>query len=45
MSLGISCCIPNADFDFEVLVAAADRGLYQAKARGRNQAVECRIEL
>lgn len=45
ISLGVSCCIPNPDFDFEVLVAAADRGLYQAKERGRNQAVECRIEL
>ena len=45
ISLGVSCCIPSPDFDFEVLVAAADRGLYQAKARGRNQAVECKIEL
>ena len=43
ISLGVSCCIPNSDFNYEVLVAAADRGLYQAKARGRNQAVECKI--
>lgn len=45
ISLGVSCCIPNPDYDFEVLIAAADQGLYQAKEMGRNQAVECEIEL
>lgn len=45
ISLGVSCCIPHANFDFEVLIAAADQGLYQAKERGRNQAVECGIDL
>ncbi|MEL6929982.1 MAG: diguanylate cyclase, partial [Cyanobacteria bacterium J06600_6] len=45
ISLGISCCVPNPDYEFEVLVAAADQGLYQAKAEGRNRAVECKIEL
>lgn len=45
ISLGVSSCLPHPDFDFEVLVAAADQGLYQAKERGRNQAVEYGIEL
>ena len=45
ISLGVSCCTPHPDFDFEVLIAAADQGLYQAKERGRNQAVEFEIEI
>ena len=45
ISLGVSSCIPHPDFNFEVLIAAADQGLYQAKEMGRNQAVECEIEL
>jgi diguanylate cyclase (GGDEF)-like protein/PAS domain S-box-containing protein len=45
ISLGVSSCLPHPDFDFEVLVAAADQGLYRAKERGRNQAVEYGIEL
>lgn len=45
ISLGISSCIPHPDFNFEVLIATADQGLYQAKERGRNQAVECEFEL
>jgi diguanylate cyclase (GGDEF)-like protein/PAS domain S-box-containing protein len=45
ISLGVSCCIPQPNFGFEVLVAAADQSLYQAKERGRNQAVECGMEL
>jgi diguanylate cyclase (GGDEF)-like protein/PAS domain S-box-containing protein len=45
ISLGVSCCIPHPNFGFEALVAAADQSLYQAKERGRNQAVECEIEL
>jgi diguanylate cyclase (GGDEF)-like protein len=45
ISLGVSACIPHPDFDFEVLIAAADQGLYQAKEMGRNQAVEYGIEL
>jgi diguanylate cyclase (GGDEF)-like protein/PAS domain S-box-containing protein len=45
ISLGISSCVPHPDFDFEVLIAAADRGLYQAKEMGRDRAVECEVEL
>lgn len=45
ISLGVSSCIPHPDFNFEVLIAAADQGLYQAKEMGRNQAVECEIKL
>jgi diguanylate cyclase (GGDEF)-like protein/PAS domain S-box-containing protein len=45
ISLGVSSCIPHPNFAFEVLVTAADQSLYQAKERGRNQAVECEIEL
>lgn len=45
ISLGVSSCIPHPDFNFEILIAAADQGLYQAKEMGRNQAVECGIKL
>ena len=40
LSLGISCYVPNSNFGFETLVAEADTALYQAKAMGRNRAVE-----
>jgi diguanylate cyclase (GGDEF)-like protein/PAS domain S-box-containing protein len=39
LSLGVASCIPNASLGFYALVAAADKGLYQAKALGRNQVV------
>ena len=40
LSLGISCCVPNSHFGFQILIAEADTALYQAKAMGRNRAVE-----
>ena len=40
LSLGISCCVPNSNLGFQILVAEADTALYQAKAMGRNRAVE-----
>ena len=38
MSFGVAVMPPNAD-SVEALVAAADKALYAAKARGRNCAV------
>jgi diguanylate cyclase (GGDEF)-like protein/PAS domain S-box-containing protein len=40
ISLGVASCIPNGGLGFYALVAAADKGLYQAKELGRNQVVE-----
>ncbi|MGL5075717.1 MAG: diguanylate cyclase, partial [Waterburya sp.] len=37
LSLGVASCIPNGGLGFYALVAAADKGLYQAKELGRNQ--------
>ncbi|MGL5939549.1 MAG: diguanylate cyclase domain-containing protein [Waterburya sp.] len=37
LSLGVASCIPNGGLGFYALVAAADKGLYQAKDLGRNK--------
>ncbi|MGP1385801.1 MAG: EAL domain-containing protein [Thainema sp.] len=39
LSLGIATTVPDAESSPEILVAAADQGLYQAKAQGKNCAV------
>ena len=44
LSLGISCCVPNSRFGFQILIAEADTALYQAKAMGRNRAVKYEIK-
>ena len=36
LSLGVSTVIPRADLEPEILVAMADKALYQAKDKGRN---------
>jgi diguanylate cyclase (GGDEF)-like protein len=37
VSIGVSCTIPNQIVAPEMLIAAADRALYQAKAEGRDR--------
>lgn len=39
LSLGVSSVIPNQNLKFEMLIAAADDGLYEAKKQGRDRFV------
>jgi len=39
LSLGVSSVIPNRHLKFEMLIAAADDGLYEAKKQGRDRFV------
>ncbi|MGL5063094.1 MAG: sensor domain-containing diguanylate cyclase [Microcoleus sp.] len=37
VSLGVASMVPTSDLGIEILIAAADRALYQAKAQGRDR--------
>jgi diguanylate cyclase (GGDEF)-like protein len=39
LSLGVACTIPNEDSSPKQLIRVSDLALYQAKQKGRNQAV------
>ncbi|MDZ8052193.1 MAG: diguanylate cyclase domain-containing protein [Aulosira sp. ZfuVER01] len=40
LSLGVATITPDSQSSAASLIAAADQGLYQAKAKGRNCAVQ-----
>nr|WP_228014643.1 diguanylate cyclase [Fortiea sp. LEGE XX443] len=44
LSLGIATIIPHSQSSPATLIAAADQGLYQAKAQGRNCMVQVNSE-
>lgn len=46
ISIGVACMVPTADGQPEILLSAADRALYRAKAMGRNRSAdeEARVE-
>lgn len=43
VSAGVACAMPSIDEQPSSLFAKADKALYQAKARGRNQVVICEV--
>lgn len=42
LSVGVTCCVPDCEGDYEWLVRTADEALYEAKARGRNRTLVAR---
>lgn len=40
LSLGVATCVPSIQSTPESLISAADQGLYQAKAQGKNRIVQ-----